>query len=136
MGCLNTAEDYKAASLIYQHGETAEDYFRSLNWSKKGIALGDTSQKSMLAASLDRYLVKSGMKQLFGTQATKGPGSKCWCIEPYEESFSDGKRLEYTGKRIKDQYFWVGQLNTGKDCSVPLCDQSLNSTPEEYIRGL
>ena len=136
MGCLNTAEDYKAAALIYQHGDSPEDFYRSLNWSKKGIALGDPSQKSMLAMGLDRYLVKSGMKQLFGTQATKNPGSSCWCLEPIEEKFTDEKRLEYTGKRIKDQQFWVNQLNAGKDCKSLECNNTLNSTPDEYIRGL
>ncbi len=136
MGCLNTAADYKAASLIYQHGESPEDYLRSYNWSKQGIAMGDLSQKSMMAMSLDRYLVKSGIKQLFGTQATKSAGSPCWCIEPIEEKFSDEKRLEYTGKRIKDQEFWVNQLNAGKDCKTLQCEKVLSATPEEYIRGL
>lgn len=136
MGCINSAEDYKAAALVYQHGETTEDFLRSYNWSKKGIALGDSSQKSMMAASLDRYLVKSGIKQLFGTQATKASGSACWCLEPFEEKFTDTKRLEYTGKRIKDQHFWVNQLNAGKDCKILQCEKTLNSTPEEYIRGL
>lgn len=136
MGCINTAEDHKAAALIFQHGETPEDYLRSYNWSKAGIAMGDTSQKSMMAASLDRYLVKSGMKQLFGTQATKDSGSVCWCLESFEEKFPDSKRLEYTGKRMKDQEFWVNQLNAGKDCQTLQCENPLDSTPEEYIRGL
>jgi hypothetical protein len=136
MGCINTAEDYKTAALVFQHGETPEDYLRSYNWSKKGIELGDSSQKSLMAAALDRYLVKSGIKQLFGTQASKGPGSVCWCLEPFEEKFTDDKRLEYTGKRIKDQIFWVNQLNSGKDCLTLQCERKLNSTPEEYIRSL
>ncbi len=136
MGCINTAEDYKAAALVFQHGESPSDYYRSYEWSKKGVAMGDTSQKSMVAMSLDRYLVKSGIKQLFGTQATKDPGASCWCIEQIEEKFPDEKRLEYTGNRIKDQEFWVNQLNAGRNCKSLQCERSLNSTPDEYIRGL
>ena len=134
MGCLNTAEDYKGAALIFQHGEEPHDYFRSFEWSKKGIALGDTSQKSMLAMSLDRYLVKSGMKQLFGTQATKSAGSSCWCLEPVDEKFSEVTRLSYTGKTIADQHAWVKQLNVGKDCKIPQCENPLKAAPDEYIR--
>jgi hypothetical protein len=136
MGCIHTAEDYKAAALVFQHGETPEDYLRSYNWSKKGIELGDSSQKSLMAAALDRYLVKSGIKQLFGTQITKETGSNCWCLEAFEEKFPDTKRLEYTGKRIKDQIFWLNQLNAGKDCKIFQCQTKRDATPEEYIRGL
>ncbi len=136
MGCINTAEDYKNAALIFQHGEEPADYYRSYEMSKKGIALGDSSQKSMMAMSLDRYLVKSGIKQLFGTQATKDSGATCWCLEPYEEKFSDAMRTSYTGKTIAEQIIWVNHLNFGKDCKIPQCDHSLNGTPEEYIRGL
>lgn len=98
--------------------------------------MGDVSQKNMMAMSLDRYLVKSGIKQLFGTQATKAPGASCWCLEAIEEKFPDEKRLEYTGKRIKDQQFWVTQLNAGKDCKTLQCERPLSATPDEYIRGL
>ncbi|MES2526812.1 MAG: hypothetical protein V4598_06980 [Bdellovibrionota bacterium] len=134
MGCLNTAEDFKNAALVFQHGSEPHDFYRSFEWSKKGIALGDISQRSMLAMALDRYLVKSGMKQLFGTQATKDSGSPCWCLEPYEEKFSEATRVLYTGKSIAEQSKWVTDLNAGQDCKILSCNHSLKAVPEEYIR--
>ncbi len=135
-GCINTAADYKNAALVFQHGETEDDYFRSFEWSKKGVALGDNSQKSMIAMSLDRYLVKSGKKQLFGTQAAREEKSGCWCLEQIEETFPETVRMEYTGKKIADQIQWVRGINSVKSCHTHQCERTLTTPPKGFIPGV
>ena len=69
-GCFKSAEDYAAASLIYQHGDSPDHFFQAFIWALRAVQLGDFQQKSLVAMTVDRYLISSGKKQLFGTQAS------------------------------------------------------------------
>jgi hypothetical protein len=93
-GCLINAQDYSSAALIYQHGDSPEDFYQAYLWSKKAVELGDENQKQMMAMGIDRYLVSLGKKQLFGSQATKE--NSCWCLHQVESSFPEAKRIEQT----------------------------------------
>lgn len=73
-GCLQTAEDYAAAAIIYQHGNAPDHYFQAIVFSSKAVALGNTQEKGVVAEAVDRYLVKTGNKQLFGTELEQVSG--------------------------------------------------------------
>jgi TPR repeat protein len=133
-GCLRNAENYSHAALVFQHGDRAKDFLQAFKWSKKAVELGDQRQSSMMAMALDRYLVKSGDRQLFGTQATKGPDSSCWCLEKTEKEFSDETRKSYTGKTLADQEKWLKELNhNSPQCSQTYCDQELGPAPKGFL---
>ena len=67
-GALRTATDLHSAALVYQHGDTAQDYLMAHTLAV--AALGEDSTKSpwLAAATLDRYLHKIGQPQIYGTQ--------------------------------------------------------------------
>ena len=113
-GCFQSADDYSASALVFQHGNMSDHYFQTFLWSKKAVELGDTSKKRRMALGLDRYLVAIGHKQLFASQAYKT--DSCWCLQPVESSFLESMRQEYMGNGLKDQFIWVDQLNKGSSC--------------------
>ncbi|MEN9722446.1 MAG: hypothetical protein RJB38_432 [Pseudomonadota bacterium] len=136
-GCLKSAPDFGAAALIFQHGAVPEHFFQAFLWSKRAVELGDPSQKKMMAMALDRYLINSGQKQLFGTQAfSLLQNTSCWCLQPVERAFSDKTRLEYLGRTLSDSIKWVENLNQGKACPKDVeCAMVLRPTPAGTVPG-
>lgn len=135
-GCINTAADYKAAAMIYQHGTYPDHFYQTFIWSKRGVDLGDQKQNSMVGLGLDRYLVNSKHKQLFASQARKMNGSECWCLQPIEESFPDVIRLQYTGKTKADKIDWLKSMNVGHTCPDIECKMDeLKPTPKGSVPG-
>ncbi len=101
-GCFRDGKDYAAAAMVYQHGNTADHSFQAFIWAKRATDLGTLGEnKWLMAAALDRFLVRSGQKQLFATQYAKDTGSECWCLEPVELSFPENRRVEYGKKSLQ-----------------------------------
>lgn len=137
-GCLKTASDYVAASLIYQHGDVPDHYFQAFMWANRAIVLGDVKQKGLAAMTIDRYLISIGKKQIFGTQfyAENITHGGCFCLQPVERSFPDTMRMKYLGKKLAHQYNYLSKLNNQKiNCSLIECSTKLSSTPEGTIVG-
>lgn len=126
--CLKTSEDFSNAALVFQHGDAPADFYQSFEWSKRA------QNKSLTALSLDRFLVKSGKRQLFGSQASRKIDSECWCLEETEESFPDDVRIQYTGKKLSDQILWVKSLN-GKNICPVFCGE-LAPAENGYLPGI
>ena len=101
-GCFSTASDYAAAATVYQHGKTADHYYQTFIWANRAVDLGDKSQKWWAAAAIDRYLVATGHRQLFGTQMSRSENEP-WCLQQVEPSFPEKKRIEYVKYSVTDQ---------------------------------
>lgn len=129
-GCLKSAEDYLAAALIYQHGDTPDNYHQAYIWSMKAVKLGNNDAKAMVALTIDRYLVSIGHKQLFGSQFFSSESTgRCYCMEQVETSFPDDLRKKYLGKSLYErssEQFLI--LNKGKNCPNKECSKKLKST--------
>lgn len=136
-GCFVSAADYGAAAKVYQHGDTADHAFQAFLWSKRGVDLGDDSQKWWLASGLDRYLVRSGRKQLFATQFSKPYKNPCWCMEQVEATFSDLRRLEYVKKNLSQALGFLKELNKNSpSCrDIKYCTNPLEASPSGTIPG-
>jgi hypothetical protein len=136
-GCFVRAEDYSAAALVYQHGAVPDHFFQTFLWAKRAVELGDDKQKRLMALGIDRYLVNSGMRQLFGSQANR-PGADpngCWCIQKIERSFPEKRRQQYMGQALSAAFQWLKELNAGKSCPVKECDEALKPTPRGSVPG-
>jgi len=137
-GCFKEAKDYTAAALVYQHGEMPAHFYQTFIWGKKAVELGDANQKWITAAGLDRYLIRSGQKQLFATQYHKDDKNPCFCLQPVEESFPEAKRIEWANLSLKQA---LGQLtstfNKGRtECGqVQFCNHTLKPTPAGSVPG-
>lgn len=88
-GALHTGADWFHAALILQHADEPDDYLLAHEMSVAAAVLGYEQAKWLVAAAEDRFLMKLGRKQRFGTQ-----------YEPAEES---GKyRLAATDGQVTD----------------------------------
>jgi hypothetical protein len=136
-GCLKEAQDYAAAAMIYQHGDAIDHVYQTFIWAKKAVELGDEKQKWLMAAGLDRYLVRTGHQQLFATQGSKGPGSLCWCLEPVEASFPNDRRMEYVHRDIPHAMEWIQSMNVGQASCTPakICDNHLKPSTVGTVPG-
>ncbi|MCB0422233.1 MAG: hypothetical protein KDD61_14645 [Bdellovibrionales bacterium] len=136
-GCFKNAEDFAAAALIYQHGKVPDHFFQAFLWVKRSVELGDASQKRLMALAIDRYLVSSGKKQLFGSQASKPDTNPktCWCIEQIERSFPDKLRSEIAGKSFNEVFNWLDDLNKDLSCPRTECQKKLEASPKGTVPG-
>lgn len=67
-GRLSTADDYYHAAFVFQHGSDAADYLLAHSLAMAAVARGKPDANWIAAATLDRYLMKIGQPQIYGTQ--------------------------------------------------------------------
>ncbi len=67
-GALTEPEDYFHAAMVFQHGETLDDYWRAHELARKGADLGHRGARWLAAAAYDRWLLRQGRPQKYGTQ--------------------------------------------------------------------
>ena len=118
-GLMQTGEDYKQASFIFQHGNRPEDYLLAHVLAVAAIAKGDASATWISAATLDRYLQSVKQPQVFGTQynmkdITAVP--RVVTQEPYDKNtVSDELRRAFCVAPYAGQQENVNALNQGKE---------------------
>ncbi len=102
-GKLRSAEDYYLAAFIFQHGDKPDDYLKAHSLAVISAAKGNRDARWIAAATLDRYLVAIGQKQIYGTQYSRHPDKK-WTQEPYDRSLiSDALRRATGVPSLADQ---------------------------------
>ena len=79
-----TAEDYFHAAMIFQHGETTEHIWRAYELASKGAELGHPNCRWLTAAAYDRWLMRQGKPQKYGTQYTARNNEpyRLWDVDP------------------------------------------------------
>ena len=68
LGKLRTAGDFYDAAFGFQHGHKAEDFLLAHTFALVAAARGRADATWIAAATLDRYLMNVGQKQIYGTQ--------------------------------------------------------------------
>lgn len=84
-GRLATAEDYYHAAFLFQHGSDAADYLLAHSLAMAAVARGKAEANWIAAATLDRYLMKIGQPQIYGTQYTRSKESGV-TMDPYDRA--------------------------------------------------
>lgn len=82
-GALRTATDFYSAALVFQHGDTPEDYLMAHTLAVAALGEGSTESPWLAAATLDRYLQAVGQPQIYGTQTMMRRGE-----QPTRETFN------------------------------------------------
>ena len=72
-GKITSGEDFSDAALIFQHGQTPEEFLFAHVLAVEALTRGGSGDKWLAAATLDRYLQAVNQPQVFGTQY---PGDK------------------------------------------------------------
>ena len=57
---LQAPEDYFHAAMVFQHGETLEDFWRAHELAGRGAELGHPDCRWLAAAAYDRWLTNQG----------------------------------------------------------------------------
>lgn len=134
-----SAKDYLAAALIYQHGNQPTHYYQAYIWAKKAIKMGEKSGNSLMASTIDRFLISTGKKQLFGTQILIKKDERlgsCFCVYETELEFPDILRKKYTGhtleENIRNNMLFFGIRKYCPNCCGPI----LKKTNKNTIPGL
>jgi tetratricopeptide (TPR) repeat protein len=65
---LITGQDYYHAAMICQHGPSIRDSDAAISFMRKAIELDTAINPWLLAAAIDRNLVRRGKPQIYGTQ--------------------------------------------------------------------
>lgn len=67
-GALQDGDDYYHAALIFQHGSEFANYWHAHELALKAAELGHRGGRWLAAAAYDRWLMKQGKPQKYGTQ--------------------------------------------------------------------
>lgn len=82
-GALKTGEDYFHAAMIFQHGDRLEHYWRAHEWAKQAADRGFQRGRWLAAAAYDRWLMRQGKPQKYGTQYVPSNGRwMLWHVDP------------------------------------------------------
>ena len=111
---VNTSLDFSNAAMIFQHGGDTIASSVAVKLMRKAIDLDSTANKWLLAAAIDRDLMRKGKPQIFGTQFRKmnnGP----WEIYNLDTSkVSDIERKEYRVETLAEQREKLRMMNKEK----------------------
>ena len=81
---LQAPEDYFHAAMVFQHGETLDNYWRAHELAKRRAELGHPNCRWLAAAAYDRWLMNQGRPQKYGTQYTANEDEpyRLWDVDP------------------------------------------------------
>ncbi len=135
-GCFKEPKDYQRAALVFQHGDVPDHFYQTFIWASAAVKMGDFSQSSLVALGIDRYLVKIGQKQLFGSQFSLDNKGQ-WCIETVEPTFPEALRLKYLHMSLYDHeaFFLKANNSVMTPSDVKDCDHALKPSPAGTVPG-
>jgi hypothetical protein len=73
-GAVHTGQDFHYAAVLYEHGTRPSDYLTAHVLAMAALERGRTEAQQLAAASLDRYLLSIGQRQVLGTQFARVDG--------------------------------------------------------------
>ena len=94
-GLISEAEAFYGAAMVFQHGSCVAHIELANRLAERAVQLGSQEAKWLYAASLDRYLTRTGEKQLYGTQFISEDGGCTYELMPFDKSVTDEERAHY-----------------------------------------
>jgi len=92
-GEARTGEDFFHAALVFQHSDLLVDYWRAHELALRAAELGHRPGRWLAAAAHDRWLMRQGRLQKYGTQYTaRGDAWELYQVDP---ATTDAKRAEW-----------------------------------------
>jgi len=104
-GEIVTAKDYYNSAMIFQHGNDTIASSMAVKHMKKAVELDPTIDKWLLAAAIDRDLMRKNEPQIFGTQFIKNNETNGKFIRYKIDTtkVSDEERIKYNVETLKQQ---------------------------------
>ncbi|MEM1220434.1 MAG: tetratricopeptide repeat protein, partial [Bacteroidota bacterium] len=112
-GVVRTAEDYANAAIIFQHGQDTTASRLAVAMMRKAIELDSTRDKWLLAAAIDRDLMRRDLPQIYGTQFRRNDIGEPWYRYKIDTTqVTDEERLEYGVETLAQQLEKERLMNT------------------------
>jgi tetratricopeptide (TPR) repeat protein len=101
-GGARVALDYYHAAMIFQHGESVDDYHQANQLARKAVELDAKNRQArwLVAATADRELMKLGKPQRYATQYRKVDG--VWVLYDVDPSVTDEERSEWAAPSLDE----------------------------------
>lgn len=113
---IRTAQDYHNAAMIFQHGSDTIASGMAVKMMRKAIKLDPTINKWLLAAAIDRDLMRKDKPQIYGTQYRRKNGGPWELYKIDTTVITDQERIEFGVETLAEQRERVKQMNK-KDLS-------------------
>lgn len=99
-----TSKDHYNAALIFQHGVDTIDSGNAVSFMRKAIELDPSMDKWLLAAAIDRDLMRKGKPQIYGTQFIKDRNNDRWKLYDLDSTaVTDEERMIYRVGTVEQQ---------------------------------
>ncbi|WP_374581977.1 hypothetical protein [Pseudoduganella sp.] len=112
-GAVRSARDFYNAALVFQHGDTPDDYALafSLATIARQLAPEHPAPKWLHAAAFDRYLVSRNMPQWYGTQSKTYSDGRTELAPVDPKAVSDEQRVALGVPRLQDELARIAEQN-------------------------
>lgn len=108
---LQTGSDYYYAAMVLQHAHEPEDYLLAHELCIIAISKGEERAKWLAAASEDRYLMKIGRPQRFGTQYRVDKPGGSWYHYEVSPGLNDEMRRAFNVPSLSEAQARAEQMN-------------------------
>ncbi len=114
-GQVRTGQDYYHAAMIFQHGGDTVASGMAVKMARQAVALDTAVNRRLLAAAIDRDLMRRGEPQIYGTQYTKNSLDAPWELYDIDTTkISDKERKAYGVETLAEQRERVKRMNKKK----------------------
>ncbi len=111
-GRVVSGKDYYHVAMIYQHGKDTTASSMAVKMMKKAIGLDSTVNKWLLAAAIDRDLMRRKEPQIYGTQyIMQGQNAKWELYKIDTTKISDTERKYYGVESLAEQRIKERNMN-------------------------
>lgn len=137
---VHTAKDYYNAAMIFQHGGDTIASSMAVKMMRQAVKLDTGINKWLLAAAIDRDLMRRGEPQIYGTQYTREGATTKWKLYTLDTTkVTDQERRAYNVRTLAEQQERVIQMNkirlyelyTARKSIEDIIEICKTSTPEE-----
>lgn len=103
-GLIKTGKDYYNSAMIFQHGNSLKASDMAVKQMRKAIELDSTINKWLLAAAIDRDLMRKNKPQIYGTQYVKDRDDTKWTRYTIDSTqVTDEQRKEFNVETLAEQ---------------------------------
>ena len=109
---VRTSNDYHNAAMIFQHGYDTIASGMAVKLMRMSLELDSTANKWLLAAAIDRDLMRRNQPQIYGTQYLKMGEDAPWELYKLDSTkITDSERKEYGVETLAEQREKIKKMN-------------------------
>ncbi|HWV29071.1 MAG TPA: tetratricopeptide repeat protein [Dyadobacter sp.] len=109
---VRTGQDFYRSAMIFQHGTDTLASAKAIKLMKQALDLDSSVNKWLLAAAIDRHLMRKGMPQIYGTQyIMMGQNGKWQRYQIDTTKITDQERRDYHVETLAEQLVKERRMN-------------------------